>query len=56
MDIFVERPKTHQCISDLNNQLDEINSLQKTKETDLAYTKIQEGIFWLEEYLKTLHC
>lgn len=47
--------KTKQLIKDIDEVLHKVKEISYARETSLAVTKLQEGIMWLDMYLKTLN-
>lgn len=54
MDKFVEVKNTKQLRKDIDEVLQRVKNLDKSRETSLAITKLQEATMWLGMNLKRL--
>lgn len=54
MDKFVEVKNTKQLRKDIDEIIQRVKSLDKSRETSLAITKLQEAVMWLGMNLKRL--
>lgn len=54
MDKFVEVKNTKQLRKDIDEVLQRVKSLDRSRETSLVITKLQEAIMWLGMNLKRL--
>lgn len=54
MDVLVEIKETKQLRKDIDEVLQRVKGLDKSRETSLAITKLQEAIMWLGMNLKRL--
>lgn len=51
---YSEVINTKQLRKDIDVLIQRVKELEKTRETSLAITKLQEGVMWLGMYLKKL--
>ena len=54
MDVNEEIKNTKQCRKDIDEIIQKVKGLNKSRETSLAITKLQEAVMWLGMNLKEL--